>query len=216
MVTEMADPAAFITAHLPLKQVPGRPDLALHTAVPQSGVWRLSDDGAPPYWAWPWAGGLALAQHLGAHPKSVAGRTVIDLGTGSGLVAIAAARAGAARVTAIDCDPLATVAARLNAAHNGVVLDIVCADPLDGPPAKADLVLVGDLFYETALASRVTAYLDRYLALGTTILVGDIGRAALPGARLETLSVWPVPDFGDGASAPARSAHVFAYRPHSG
>src|SRR5439155_16472472 len=118
----------------------------------------------PPFWAFAWAGGQALARYLLDHPERVRGRQVIDLASGSGLVAIAAARAGAAAVTAYDIDPLAAAAIGVNAAANGVTVRAVCADVLDedGPPSPgADLVLAGDAFYERDLAARVLRFLER-------------------------------------------------------
>ena len=118
------------------------------------------DADAPlPYWAFAWAGGLALAHHLGANPGLVRARRVFDLGTGSGLVAIAAAHAGAEAVTAADIDPFSVAATRLNARANGVRIDLVQRDVLDEPPPGADVVLAGDCWYEGALGDRATAWL---------------------------------------------------------
>ena len=208
----MPAPAAFITANLPVRFVPDLPHIRLHTATPTSGVWRLAPDGVPPYWAWPWPGGLALARHLHAHPALIAGKSILDLGTGSGLVAIAAALAGAASVTAADTDPNALAALSLNAALNAVAITPRAADLLDGPTPDAEAVLVGDLFYDPALASRVVAFLDRCLAAGADILVGDIGRDPLPRDRLTPLAAYDLRDFGEPATAAPRLAHVYRYR----
>jgi len=150
----------------------------------------------PPFWAFAWAGGQALARYLLDHPGQVRGRQVTDLASGSGLVAIAAARAGAASVTAYDIDPLATAAIDINAAANGVTVRAVCADVLDedGPPSPGtDLVLAGDAFYERDLAARVMRFLERGHARGTAVLAGDCGRAYLPRGRLTPVATYDVP-----------------------
>lgn len=203
-------PAEFIAAHLPVATVPGLP-IRLHGAKPQSGVWRLAGDGAAPYWAWAWPGGVALAQHLLSVPQSLAGRRALDLGTGSGLVAIAAKLAGAAKIVACDIDPNALVAARLNAALNETEIDFLESDPLDGPVPDTDIILIGDFFYAADLAARVCAFLDRCHAHGVEILIGDIGRPALPRHRLVQMSSWPVADFGDSGKTPRRTAGVYRF-----
>ena len=120
----------------------------------------------PPYWAFAWAGGQALARYLLDNPALVAGRRVLDLGSGSGLVAIAAAKAGAARVLAADIDALALAAIGLNAAANAVTLDTTADDLLAAPPGAFDVVLIGDLFYERPLAERVLAFAEAARARG--------------------------------------------------
>jgi predicted nicotinamide N-methyase len=183
------------------------PEIRLHLAHAASGLWRLGAAGsAPPYWAYAWAGGAALARHLLDHPMTVADRRVLDLGAGSGLVAIAAARAGAAAVTAAEIDPYALAALRLNAELNGVAIAILGEDVTGGPPPAADIVLVGDLFYDPEIAARVTAFLARCRAAGGEVLVGDPGRTHLPLARLTPLATYPVSDFGE-----PRLGTVFAF-----
>jgi predicted nicotinamide N-methyase len=202
------DAEAFIRTNMPLVPVPSIPEISLHTAQPSTGLWRLlGPDGADahsPYWAYPWAGGAALARHFRAHPEILRGRSVLDLGAGSGLVAIAAVKAGAASTIAADIDPFAAVATRLNAAANGVDVLVVQDDLTKGPPPKVDVITVGDLFYDRELALRVAAFLDRCLVAGIEILVGDPGRAFLPYQRLRPLAEYQVTDFGDaGATKPA-------------
>lgn len=140
-----------------------------------------------PYWAFPWSGGVILARHIWGRPDTVAGKRVVDIGTGSGLVAIAAALAGAASVTGQDIDPYAIAAAGLNAAANGVSLMLEQVDPLNGDPSDAEVILVGDLFYDADTARRLEAYLRRCAGGGATVLVGDPGRAALPASSLERI-----------------------------
>jgi predicted nicotinamide N-methyase len=203
------DPSDFIRTHLRLTPVPGLADIRLYTAHPGSGLSRLA---RPPYWAHPWAGGLVLARHIRERPETVTGLRVLDLGAGSGVVAIAAAKAGAKAVIAAEIDPHGVAALALNAEANGVILTVVGDDLTGGPPPGVDLVLVGDLFYDPVLAERVTAFLDRCLAAGAQVLIGDPGRAHLPQARLRRLADYGVPDFGDGVGAATPSA-VFAFRP---
>ncbi len=195
------DPAAFILRHLPLIPVPDVPDIMLHLAAPQSGLSRLTRQTTP-YWAYVWAGGAVLALYVRDHPGAVQGKRVLDLGAGSGLVAIAAARAGAI-VIAAEIDPLGAVAIGLNAAANGVKMVVLTADLLDQEIPKVDLILVGDLFYDPALVTPVLAFLTRATAQGIDILVGDPGRTPLPSARLTALISYNVRDFGQTQPVPA-------------
>ena len=199
------DLPAFIRANLPVAPVPGIPEIRLHKAVPASGLARLADGDAcfgSPYWAHHWAGGLALARHVLDHPETVAGRRVLDLGTGSGLVAIAAATAGAGAVLAAEVDRYAVAALRLNLALNQVTATILHADLTAGEPPDVDLLLVGDLFYAPDLAERVTAFLDRGAERGIPALIGDPWRAPLPLARLTELARYEVAEAGPHTSRP--------------
>ncbi|WP_313535525.1 class I SAM-dependent methyltransferase [Sphingomonas sp.] len=199
------DVTAFIREHLPVVPVPGVPELRLHKAGPASGVGRLGE--AAPYWAYWWGGGLALARYVLDHPAQVAGRRVLDLGAGSGLVGIAAARAGAAEVTTSEIDSHARAAIALNAALNQVTLAESIGDITGGPAPDADLLLVGDVFYAPEVARRVTAFLDRCVAAGTTVLVGDPWRSPLPVERLRLLARYDVAE-----TRVTKPAGVFAYR----
>ena len=201
-----ASVAAFMRANLLVRPVPGLPDLRLYGAGPRSGLSRITRE-APPYWAHIWGGGLALAHYLARH-EAVRDRRVLDLGAGSGLVAIAAAKAGARSVLASDSDPDALTAVTVNAALNGVTIGTLQGDLLDGPPPDVDLVAVGDLFYEAALADRVTGFLGRCTAAGLDILVGDPFRAHLPHEKLRLIAEYGVRDFGDTRD---RTAGVFAF-----
>lgn len=205
------DIRAFIRAHLPLSAVPAIPEIRLHQANAATGLSRLPTESTP-YWAYVWAGGAALARHVLDHPEAVRGRSVLDLGTGSGLVAIAAAMAGAREAVAVDTDPHALAALSLNAAANGVAVKGMLADLTAGDPLPADLILVGDLFYDRDLAVRVTVFLDRCVASGAEVLVGDPGRTPLPRSRLRPLASYTVPDFGDGQRAMTPST-VFSFLP---
>jgi predicted nicotinamide N-methyase len=185
-----------------LRSVPLVPDIRLHQADDPISLWQRTELTSgwtgldPPFWAFAWAGGLALARYLLDHPETVRGRHVIDIASGSGLVAIVAAKAGAAAVTAYDIDPVAAVAIRMNAAANGVTVLAVCADVLDQdnlPASGTDLVLVADAFYQRDLAGKVMRFAERGYARGATVLVGDFGRAYLPRDRLRPLASYDVP-----------------------
>ncbi len=213
------DPLDFIRANTRIIPVPTVPEIRLHTAHQATGLWRLgepNEDGSdppPPYWAFPWAGGMALARHILDRPETVSGRRVLDLGAGSGLVAIAAAMAGASSVIAAEIDRYALAALDLNAAANGVAIAVIGDDLIAGPPPSVDLVAVGDLFYARDLAERVTTFLDRCLAAGIDVLIGDPRRAYLPYARLRLLAEYPVPDVGDVEGAAVNPSAVFALEP---
>ncbi|BCW88757.1 hypothetical protein sos41_18990 [Alphaproteobacteria bacterium SO-S41] len=192
------DPASFIQGNLQITETPGLPGLRLYTAHPGSGLSRLAEaNGPPPYWAYRWAGGMALAHHVTARPEVVRGKRVLDFGAGSGLVAIATARSGAAAVWAAEIDPYGVAAIDLNAALNGVSVEV----PAKGagvPPV--DLVLAGDVFYAPDVGRRILPVLERWVAAGIEVLVGDPGRADLPLNRLERLAAYDVTDAGGTAA----------------
>ena len=193
----------------PLRAVP---ELRLYGARPGSGLRGLAeamDSDLAPYWAFAWSGGLALARHVLDHPDRVAGRRVLDLGAGSGLAGIAAARAGARHVVAAEIDPLAVAAIRMNAAANGVGLGVIKRDITAGPEPDADIVLAGDVFYDAAICARMLPFLDRCLAAGIDVLVGDPGRRDSPQARLRQIAEYPVGDFGE----PGRAGFVYELLP---
>ncbi len=207
------DIAQLIRARFPVEPVRSVPEIRLHRAARTSGLSRMAEADAGfgnPYWTHVWGGGLALARHVLDHREVVADKRVLDLGTGSGLVAIAAAMAGARDVIAADVDRYAIVAVELNAAVNDVRIETLLADLTAGPAPDVDVVLVGDLFYEAELALRVTAFLDRCVAAGVSVLVGDPRRAFLPMERLELVAEYPGGDFGSGPDDVAMNA-VFVF-----
>jgi predicted nicotinamide N-methyase len=189
----------MVRANTRLRSVALVPEIRLYQASEPIGVWQLTERAAgrtgldPPFWAFAWAGGQALARYLLDHPETVKDRQVIDIASGSGLVAIAAARAGAAAVTGYDIDPLAIAAITLNAAANGATVLAVQADILDAGGPGADVILVADAFYERELAHRVAVFAEREQARGADVLVGDFGRAYLPRDRLAPLDAYDVP-----------------------
>jgi predicted nicotinamide N-methyase len=191
--------------------VPGIPEIVLHKAVPASGLARLAaadEDFGSPYWAYYWLGGLALARFVLDRPEVVAGRRVLDLGCGSGLVAIAAAKAGAAQVLAADVDRYAVAATALNAAANGVAVETMQGDLTDGPVPEVDLILAGDVFYDPEPAARVEPFLARCREAGVEVLVGDPRRAPLPVERLRVLAEYR---FAETDSGVMKSTAVFAF-----
>jgi predicted nicotinamide N-methyase len=185
-----------------LRPVPLVPEIRLHQADDLVSLWQRLELTSgrtgldPPFWASAWAGGQALARYLLDHPQTVRGRHVIDLASGSGLAAIAAAKAEAAAVTAYDIDPLAVAAIGVNADANAVTVRAVCADILnddDPPDPGVDLVLVADAFYQRDLAAKVMRFIERAHAGGAAVLAGDFGRAYLPRDRLTPLASYDVP-----------------------
>ncbi|KQO65667.1 methyltransferase [Methylobacterium sp. Leaf88] len=199
-MTPSADPLAFIRANTRLRPVPHAPEIVLHVADEATELWQKTEDELeaiglpPPFWAFAWAGGQALARYILDNPGLVAGRRVLDFASGSGLVAIAAARSGADHVTASDLDPFAIPAIGLNAAANGVAgqIEAVSWDLIGTDPGSA-VVLAADIFYERDLAARVTDWLSGLHAGGATVLVGDPGRSYLPRDRLTELATYTVP-----------------------
>jgi predicted nicotinamide N-methyase len=193
------DAPDFIRANTRLLPVPLVPEIQLHLAEESLPIWRKTEEELgqmnvpPPYWAFAWAGGLALARYLLDHAAVVAGRRVLDLGSGSGLTAIAAKKAGAAQVLATDIDAFALAAIGLNAAANGVTIETLQEDPLAAPGGAFDIVLAGDMFYERPLAERVLAFLDTASIAGAHVLVGDPGRSYFPTERFRQVAEYSVP-----------------------
>jgi predicted nicotinamide N-methyase len=191
--------ARFIKANTKLLPVPLAPEIRLHLAEESMPIWQKTEDELgrmnvpPPWWAFAWAGGQALARHLLDNPALVGGRSVLDLGAGSGLTAIAAAKAGAASVLAADIDPYALVAIALNAEANGVVVQTTGADLLAAAPSAYDTVLVGDMFYERPLAERALAFIEAARNAGADILVGDPRRSYFPRDKFKQIAEYNVP-----------------------
>jgi predicted nicotinamide N-methyase len=191
--------AQFIRTNTKLLAVPLVPEVRLHLAEESLAIWRQTEEELgrmnvpPPWWAFAWAGGQALARYVLDNPALAAGRSVLDLGAGSGLTGITAMQAGAARVLAADTDPFALAAIAFNAAVNEVAIDATGADLLAAPPSGFDLILVGDLFYERALAERVLAFLEAARAKGSAVLVGDPRRSYFPKERFAVVAEYSVP-----------------------
>lgn len=198
MSSDATDAARFIRANTAVSAPPLVPEIRLHLATEITPLWQATeatlrrDQLPPPYWAFAWAGGQALARHILDHPELVRGKTVLDFGAGSGLVAIAAARSGAAAVTAAEIDPFATAAIALNAALNDVAITIASADLIGRDSAPWQVLLVGDMCYERPLAERLTGWLRGMANDGTLVLLGDPGRAYLPKQGLTALAHYTV------------------------
>lgn len=197
-----------------VRPVPHIPELSLYKAHPGSGLWRIVDPehDNPPYWAYHWAGGAVLARHILDQPETVRGMRVLDLGSGSGVVGIAAAKAGASEVIAADTDANAIAATKLNARINGVRVKTILADLTIGDPPRVDLIAIGDLFYNELLARKVTEFLRRCADAGIEVLVGDPGRTYLPRSHLRLVAQYHVSDFADGAQVKPSSVFSFESR----
>lgn len=192
------DIPAFIRANTRVTAPPHVPEVRLHLADDAVALWQLTEEELdklglpPPFWAFAWAGGQALARYILDNAAIVRGKTVLDVASGSGLVAIAAMRAGAASACAVDIDPFCAPAAAMNAALNGVEISTNDADPIGGP-TDADVILVGDLFYDRDLSPRLLAWLRTLAGDGRTVLIGDPGRTYLPKDALEQVASYEVP-----------------------
>jgi predicted nicotinamide N-methyase len=192
--------------------VPMVAEISLLTAVPQLELWELwqrTGRDEPPFWAYPWAGGQALARYLLDHPGIVAGRRVLDVASGSGLVAIAAARAGAASVLAGDIDPHAVAAIAINASANGVEVDARVFDLAADEPGDAEVVLAGDVFYQRELAELALRFLRAATSAGAEVLVADPGRAFVPADCLTSLERYQVPVLTAIEDAPVKTVTIY-------
>jgi predicted nicotinamide N-methyase len=205
-------PEDFIRINAALMAPPLVPEIKLHLATEVVPLWHATEEELarigmpPPYWAFAWAGGQALARYVLDHPGTVHGKRVLDIGAGSGLVGLAAVQAGAASVLAADIDAFACAAIRLNAAANGCDIAVTQED-LIGAPGAWDVILVGDLFYERPLAERLLAWLK---LLGTTALLGDPGRTYFPKAGVEKLASYPVQTTRDLEDREIRETGVYS------
>jgi predicted nicotinamide N-methyase len=192
------DPESFIRANTGILSPPHVPEVRLHLASEAHELWLKTEEELeeiglpPPFWAFAWAGGQGLARYVLDHPETVRGRRVIDFATGSGLIAIAAKMAGAAKVLAVDIDPWAETAVRLNAELNGVAVDFAGADII-GEARVADVYLAGDVFYDKGFADLILPWFAALECAGAVVLVGDPGRAYCPRERMTSLATYEVP-----------------------
>jgi predicted nicotinamide N-methyase len=194
----IADPVGFILANTRLQSPPHTPELSLHLADEITPIWKMTEEELgelglpPPFWAFAWAGGQALARYLFDHPRDVAGKRVVDFATGSGLVAIAARMAGAAEVLACDIDEMCAAAVEANARVNAVAVDFTNADLLAAAPPAVDLITAGDVCYEKPFAERALAWLALAHRQGVRVLIGDPGRSYFPREGLIKLAEYEV------------------------
>ncbi len=211
------DPIAFIRTETVVLPVPHAPEIRLHLAADSSALWQKTEDELatiglpPPYWAFAWAGGQALARHILDHPEIVRGKRVLDFASGSGIVAIAAMLAGATSAVASEIDAIGRVAIGLNAALNAVVFEITGEDVLATPPAAWDVVVAGDVCYERPMADAALAWLRTAAANGATVLLGDPGRAYLPKAELVALATYAVATSRDLEDAEVKRTSVWRF-----
>ena len=216
--TTRREPRSFVVRETTLRALPGLPGMRLHLADDALALWRAvqvatgDDDAALPYWGFAWSGGLALARFLGDQPATVAGKRVLDLASGCGLVAIAAMRAGAVRTLASDIDPFAHAAIELNAVANRARIGLLLQDLLDEPPPDVDVILAGDCFYEAGLASRVGSWLAGAQAGGIEVLIGDPGRRYLPMRDLVEIASYEVRTTTELEDIERKRAGVYAFR----
>lgn len=199
----ISDPKDFVRSQTILLAPPLTPEIRLHLATEITPIWKASEETLaqgnipPPYWAFAWPGGQALTRYLLDHPEWIRGRRVLDFAAGSGLTAIGVAKAGAALVEAAEIDAFAVAAIELNAAANDVAVKIIMEDVIgqgiDAEAGRWDVVLAGDVCYEKPMAERVIAWFRQLAARGVTILMGDPGRAYLPGSCLVEVARYKVP-----------------------
>jgi predicted nicotinamide N-methyase len=207
---------AFVRRNTRLAPVPGLPGVRLQLADDVMVVMQLAGgelgqaDPALPFWAFAWAGGLAVSQYLVDHPEEVAGRRVLDVASGSGLCAVVAMRLGAASVHAIDIDPFSQAAVALNARANGVRVGFSRQDLLDAPPPPCDVILAGDVCYEEIMAGRMLEWLRLAARGGTRVLLGDPGRTYLPRG-LERLASYRVKTSRELEDAEIKESAVFTF-----
>ena len=208
------DHAAFIRQHTELLPVPLVPEIKLYLAHESVPLWQKTEDELgemglpPPFWAFAWAGGQALARYVLDHPEIVKGKHVLDLASGSGLVGIAAMKAGAASVLAADIDAFALTAVAMNAAANGCEITSTGADLLNSAPQNFDVILVGDIFYEKQTAARCLAFLRQSSA---DILIGDPGRSYLPKELLMSVAQYQVPVSRDLEDSEIKQTSVWRF-----
>lgn len=214
-----ADRLAFVLANTRLQRPPHTPELALHLADEITPVWRMTEEELgeiglpPPFWAFAWAGGQAVARWLLDNPAEAAGKRVLDFASGSGIVAIAAAKAGAASVLACDIDPWCGAALAANARANGVEIAFTDEDLLERDPPDVDLICAGDVCYEKPMAERVLAWLGVAASRGARVLIGDPGRTYFPKTGLTRLAEYQVATTRELEDMEVKRTGVFALTP---
>jgi predicted nicotinamide N-methyase len=213
----IADPRGFILAHTRLQHPPHTPELDLYLADEVTPIWRLTEEELgriglpPPFWAFAWAGGQALARYLLDHPGEAKGKSVFDLGTGSGIVAIAAAKAGAKATNGCDVDAFCAAAVALNARANDVIVGFARRDGLERDPPDAEVICAADVCYEQPLADRAIAWLRTAHERGARVLLGDPGRTYFPKSGLVKLAEYQVPTTRELEDAEVKRTAVWTF-----
>ena len=216
----IADPIAFITANTRVQSLPHAPEISVWLAEEVTPIWRMTEEALeeiglpPPFWAFAWAGGQGLARWLLDNPLEVAGKTVLDFAAGSGLVGIAAMKAGAASVLCADIDPFCKVAVALNTALNGVEAAFTTENLLDQPIPDVDVICAGDVFYEKPMAERILAWLSEAHGRGIRVLVGDPIRTYFPRNGFDLLAEYQVPTTRELEDMAVKRTRVWALSPH--
>jgi predicted nicotinamide N-methyase len=211
----MASRRDFILANTKLIAVPLVPEISLHLAHEAVPLWQKTEEELgeiglpPPFWAFAWAGGQALARYVLDEAHIVAGKSVLDMASGSGLVGIAAMKAGAASVIAAEIDGFAVEAVSMNAASNGVTISTSAENLLNVRPPVVNAILVGDLFYEKSLAERLLLWLQEAVNNGSDVLIGDPGRSYLPKQKLVSQATYEVPVTRDLEDAEIKKTQVW-------
>lgn len=209
------DPVVFIeTETLPI--APSIiPELILHLATEVTPLWQLTEERMkqtelpPPFWAFAWPGGQGVARYILDHPDTVRGKRVMDFAAGSGIGALAALRAGAENVVAVDIDPLALHAIHLNAALNNLSVSTTGFIDMKKPPKNIDLIIAGDVCYQEAMAARMMRWLWLSVAEGIRVIIGDPGRAYVPKSGLTKLATYTVPTSRDLENDDRRTVRVW-------
>jgi predicted nicotinamide N-methyase len=207
------DDAGFLRAHTMRGWAPLVPEIALHLASEITPIWQATEEWLhqtgiePPFWAFAWPGAQALARYILDHPETVAGRRVLDFAAGCGLAAIAARRAGAARVEAAEIDPMAAAAIALNAAINSAAVEVVAADVV-GTACRWDLILCGDVCYEAPMTGHIMPWLAT-MATEAEVWLADPGRAYLPHQGLKAFAEYTVPTTTELEDRSERTATLY-------
>ena len=215
----IAYPVAFIRDNTRVQTVPHAPEISLRLADEMTPIWRMTEEALeqiglpPPFWAFAWSGGQGLARWVLDHPQEVAGKQVLDFATGSGLVGIAAMKAGAASVLCADIDPFCEAAVSLNTALNGVEAAFTAKNLLDAPAPAVDVICAGDVFYEKPMTERVLAWLSEAHGRGVRVLVGDPIRTYFPNSGFDLLAEYQVPTTRELEDMAIKRTRVWALSP---
>ncbi len=219
MTQPSRNPAAFIRGNTALHEPPLIPEIRLHLASEIVPIWQMTEEELeksglpPPFWAFAWAGGQALSRYILDNPAVVSGKSVLDFGSGSGLIGIAAAKSGGNPVLCADIDSFAVEAIKLNAAANGVGIGATAEDLVGVENRGWEVILVGDMCYERPLAERIEAWLRRLAAEGVEVLIGDPGRTYLPKSGLEKLVSYAVKTTRELEDTDVRNTSVWRLLP---